>query len=162
MSGLPTFLFPSFHNIDNDVPDKTKTASDAVTFILTGQFLAAQGGFTSGYSQNNALTGTASSLAGSLLGGFLNSYAGDYVRSLELRQVGAYTKFNLSGKVNNFRYTIGGTTEVFSDISRANLKIEYPFFQKLFLRLERKEALSETNNTSEMINELGLKYQFEF
>jgi len=149
-------------NIENDIPDKTKTASDAVTFILTGQFLAAQGGFTSGSSQNNALTGTASSLAGSLLGGFLNSYAGDYVRSLELRQVGAYTKFNLSGKVNNFRYTIGGTTDVFSDISRANVKIEYPFFQKLFLRLERKEALTETNNTSEMINELGLKYQFEF
>jgi hypothetical protein len=149
-------------NIENDIPDKTKTASDAVTFILTGQFLAAQGGFASGSSQNNALTGTASSLAGSLLGGFLNSYAGDYVRSLELRQVGGYTKFNLSGKVNNFRYTIGGTTDVFSDISRANVKIEYPFFQKLFLRLERKEALTETNNTSEMINELGLKYQFEF
>jgi hypothetical protein len=103
------------------------------------------------------LTGTASSLAGSLLGGLLNSYAGDYVRSLELRQVGGYTKFNLSGKVNNFRYTIGGTTDVFSDFSRANVKIEYPFFQRLFLRLERKEALTETNNTSEMINELGLK-----
>ena len=30
-------------NIDNDVPDKTKSASDAVTFILTGQFLGAPG-----------------------------------------------------------------------------------------------------------------------
>ncbi len=149
-------------NIDNDVPDKTKSASDAITFILTGQFLGAQGGFASGSSQNNALTGTASSLAGSLLGGLLNSYAGDYIRSLELRQVGTYTKFNLSGRVNNFRYSVGGTTDVFSDLSRANLKIEYPFFQKLFLRLERKEAITETNNTSEMINELGLKYQFEF
>ncbi|MGA8264558.1 MAG: hypothetical protein WB779_08970, partial [Ignavibacteriaceae bacterium] len=84
------------------------------------------------------------------------------IRSLELRQVGTYTKFNLSGRVNNFRYSVGGTTDVFSDLSRANLKIEYPFFQKLFLRLERKEAITETNNTSEMINELGLKYQFEF
>jgi len=149
-------------NIDNDIPDKTKSASDAVTFILTGQFLAPQGGFTSGSSQNSALAGTASSLAGSLLGGFLNSYAGDYIRRLELRQVGTYTKFNLSGRVNNFRYTIGGTTDVFSDLTRANVKIEYPFFQKLFLRLERKEAITETNNTSEMINELGLKYQFEF
>ena len=149
-------------NIDNDVPDKTRSASDAISFILTGQFLAPQGGFASGSSQNNALTGTASSLAGSLLGGFLNSYAGDYIRSVELRQVGTYTKFNLSGKVNNFRYSVGGTTDVFSDLSRANVKIEYPFFQKLFLRLERKEAITETNNTSEMINELGLKYQFEF
>lgn len=148
-------------NIQNDIVDKTKDASDAVMFIVTGQFLGQQGGISSG-AQTSTVTGTASSLAGSLLGGFLNSYAGDYVRSVELRRVGSYTKFNLSGKVNNFRYTVGGTTDVFSDLSRANVKIEYPFFQKLFLRLERKEAITETNNTSEMINELGLKYKFEF
>ncbi len=149
-------------NIENDIPDKTKDASDAVTFIVTGQFLGKQGGFVSGSSQNNAFTGTASSIAGSLLGGFLNSYAGDYVRSVELRSVGSYTRFNLSGRVNNFRYSFGGTTDVFSDLSRANVKIEYPFFQKLLLRLERKEAITQTNNTSQMVNELGLKYKFEF
>jgi len=148
-------------NIQNDVIDKSRDASDAVMFIVTGQFLGQQGGISSG-AQTSTVAGTASSLAGSLLGGFLNSYAGDYVRSVELRRVGSYTKFNLSGKVNNFRYSIGGTTDVFSDLSRANLKIEYPFFQKLLLRLERKEAVTETNNTSEMINELGLKYKFEF
>lgn len=148
-------------NIQNDVIDKTKDASDAVMFIVTGQFLGQQGGISSG-TQTSAVAGTASSLAGSLLGGFLNSYAGDYVRRVELRRVGSYTKFNLSGKVNNFRYSVGGTTDVFSDLSRANVKIEYPFFQKLLLRLERKEAITETNNTSEMINELGLKYKFEF
>ncbi len=148
-------------NIQNGVIDKTKDASDAVMFIVTGQFLGRQGGISSG-AQTSTVAGTASSLAGSLLGGFLNSYAGDYVRSVELRRVGSYTKFNLSGKVNNFRYSVGGTTDVFSDLSRANLKIEYPFFEKLLLRLERKEAVTETNNTSEMINELGLKYKFEF
>ena len=148
-------------NIQNDVIDKSRDASDAVMFIVTGQFLGQQGGISSG-AQTSTVAGTASSLAGSLLGGFLNSYAGDYVRSVELRRVGSFTKFNLSGKVNNFRYSIGGTTDVFSDLSRANLKIEYPFFQKLLLRLERKEAVTETNNTSEMINELGLKYKFEF
>jgi len=148
-------------NIDNDIMDKTKDASDAIMFIVTGQFLNSQGGF-SGASQNSAFESTASTLAGSLLGGFLNSYAGDYVRSVELRRVGSNTKFNLSGRVNNFRYSIGGTTDVFSDLSRANLKIEYPFFEKLLLRLERKESLTETSNSSEMINELGLKYKFEF
>lgn len=148
-------------NIDNDIADKTKDASDAIMFIVTGQFLNSQGGF-SGASQNSAFESTASTLAGSLLGGFLNSYAGDYVRSVELRRVGSNTKFNLTGRVNNFRYSIGGTTDVFSDLSRANLRIEYPFFEKLFLRLERKESLTETNNTSGMINELGLKYKFEF
>jgi hypothetical protein len=30
------------------------------------------------------------------------------------------------------------------------------------MRLERKEALSKTQYSDEMINELGLKYRFEF
>ena len=30
------------------------------------------------------------------------------------------------------------------------------------MRIERKEALSETKYINEMINELGLKYRFEF
>lgn len=148
-------------NIENDIPDKTKDASDAITFLVTNSFLNSQGGFSNS-TQNNAFASTASSIAGSLLGNFLNSYTGDYIKSLELRRVGSNTKFNLSGRVNNFRYSIGGTTEIFSDLTRANVKIEYPFFQKLFLRLERKEAITETNNTSEMVNELGLKYKFEF
>ncbi len=147
-------------NIDKDVPDLTKDASDAIMFIVTGHFTTSEEGFTT--QQSNALSGTASSIAGSLIGGLLNSYAGDYIRSVELKQVGAYTKFSLSGKVNKFKYTIGGTTEVFQDIGRTNIRIEYPFFQKFFIRVERKESLTESNLLREMINELGLKYKFEF
>ena len=148
-------------NIIKDVPDLTKDASDAIMFIVTGHFATTKEGFAN-TQQTNALTGTASTIAGSLIGGLLNSYAGDYIRSVELKQVGAYTKFSLSGKVNKFKYTIGGTTEVFQDLSRTNIRIEYPFFQKFFIRVERKEALTESGLLREMINELGIKYKFEF
>ena len=146
------------NNIENDTPDPTKSASDAVLFILAGRF-------TEGASQQdrNAAASTAASLAGSVLGGFLNKQLGDIVRRIEIRQVGASTKFNLIGKAGDVQYTIGGSTDVFQDISQANVKLEYPLTNNLLLRLERKQSVTEkTNNINEMINELGLKYKFEF
>ena len=162
-------------NINNNTPDQSKDVSDAVMFILTGKFASdlntqqqtqalTQSGTIN--PQTSALTGTATatatSLAGSLLGGFLNQYLGDYVRSVELRSIGSTTKFNLVGRVKDFRYSIGGSTDVFQDLSQANVKIEYPLYQNLLLRLERKDAITQTSISNEMVNELGLKYRFEF
>ncbi len=150
-------VYSTNYNIDNDLPDANRDASDAVMFILTGNF-------TDGVSQQdrNAAASTATSLAGSLFSGLLNKQFGDYVRSLQLRQVGATTKFSLMGKAGNFRYEIGGSTDVFQDLSQASVKIEYPFYKNFVIRIERKEAISQTTVASEMINELGLKYRFEF
>lgn len=148
-------------NIDNDKPDPTKDAVDALMFIATGKF---QADLTQNEKSDAAgqFSSTATTIAGSLIGGVLNSYLGDYVRSVELRQVGTQTKFNLSGKVNKFKYTVGGTTSVFEDFSHANVRIEYPLIENLSMRFERKEAINEMGITNEMVNELGLKYKFEF
>jgi hypothetical protein len=146
-------------NIENNTPDPTKTPSDAIFFILTGNF-------TEGASQQDryAAASTAASLAGSVLGGFLNKQFGDIIKRVELRQVGTTTKFNLVGKAGDIRYSVGGTTNVFQDISQANVKLEYPITNNLLLRLERKQSVTDanTNNINEMVNELGLKYKFEF
>jgi hypothetical protein len=147
------------NNIENDTPDPSKSASDAVLFILAGRF-------TEGASQQdrNAAASTAASLAGSVIGGFLNKQLGDVVRRIEIRQVGASTRFNLIGKAGKWQYTIGGSTDVFQDLSQANVKVEYPLTNSLLIRVERKQSVTETNNNNinEMINELGLKYKFEF
>ncbi len=146
------------NNIENNNPDPTKTASDAVLFILAGKF-------TEGATQQdrNAAASTAASLAGSVVGGFLNRQFGDVVRRVELRQVGTQTKFNLVGKAGDINYSIGGSTNVFQDISQANVKLEYPITNQLLIRLERKQSVTETTaNITEMINEIALKYKFEF
>ncbi len=146
------------NNIENNNPDPTKTASDAVLFILAGKF-------TEGATQQdrNAAASTAASLAGSVVGGFLNKQFGDVIRRVELRQVGAVTKFNLVGKAGDINYSVGGSTNVFQDISQANIKLEYPITNQLLIRLERKQSVTETTaNINEMINELALKYKFEF
>ncbi len=151
-------------NIRNNIPDVTKDAGDAISFVLVGKFtedLTSQDR-SSAAGEVGPIAGAATSLAGSLLGGFLNQQLGDYVRNLEIRAVGAETRFNLSGRVKNFRYSFGGSTDVFSDLSQANIKIEYPFTDNLIIRFERLDAF-ETNSTNiEKINEVGLRYRFEF
>lgn len=143
--------------IESDEPDPTKSTTDAFLFIIAGRFT--DGATT---QELNAAANTVASLAGSVLGGFLNRYLGDYVRSVQLRQIGSETKFNLIGRVGSFRYDIGGSTDVFQDLSRANVKIEYPIIPRLLLRLERKEAINETTLSNDMFNELGLKYRIDF
>lgn len=151
-------------NIQNGTPSGDKDKSDAVWFVLTGKFTKdlTSTEKSSAVGQSDFITGTATSLAGSLLGGLLNEYLGDYVRSFEITSVGTATKFNLSGSVSNFKYTIGGSTNVFQDLSSANIRIEYLITEKFLIRVERKEALNENTFSGEMINEMGLKYRFEF
>jgi hypothetical protein len=144
-------------NIENNIPDPTKDASDAVMFMILNKF---NDNVTQ--QERNMVSTYAASFAGSIVGGFLNRQLGDYVKSLEIRQTGIDTKFILAGRAGKFRYSIGGSTTVFQDLGLANVKIEYPITRSFFMRLERKEALSETKLINEMINELGLKYRFEF
>jgi hypothetical protein len=149
-------------NIDNNIPDPTKDASDAAMFLVAGKF-ASDMTPQDKNAASSQLSSTAASMAGGILGGVLNRQLGDYVRSVELRRVGTVTKFNISGTLPwKLRYSIGGTTDVFQDLSQANIKFEYPLLKSLLLRLERKQSVTETTSSPEMINELGLKYKFEF
>jgi hypothetical protein len=151
-------VYVGTENIQKDQRDETKTPTDALFFIIAGKF-------TDGATlqERSTVASTATSFAGSLIGNVLNQYLGDYVRSLQLRQFGDQTKFNLIGRVGNFRYEIGGTTEVFQDLSRANVKIELPIKQRLILRLERKESFTDQSTVNaSLYNEFGVKYKFEF
>jgi len=145
-------------NIQKEQRDESKTPTDALFFIIAGKF-------TDGATlqERNTVASTATSFAGSIIGNVLNQYLGDYVRSVQLRQFGDQTKFSLIGKIGNFRYEIGGTTEVFQDLSRANVKIELPIQQRLILRLERKESFTDQSTVNaSLYNEFGVKYKFEF
>jgi hypothetical protein len=159
-------VYVGSEDIANNRPDPTKDVTSAMFFVLTGKFDLTDQQSQASNNSANALSGitssTTTSFAGSLIGGVLNHYLGDYVRGVELRSVGSTTKFNLVGKVKNFRYSIGGSTDVFQDFSQANVMIEYPIIKNLLLRLERKEGITQTSVSNQMINELGLKYRFEF
>jgi len=145
-------------SIADNTPSPIYDASDAVMFILRDEFYK-----NDDQQKGNEIASVAASFAGSLVGGFLNEQFGDAIKTVQLRQVGTATVISLVGRAGDFRYEIGTSTDVYQDLSRANVKIQYPVTRKLFLRLERKESINrESTYTNEMINEVGIKYIFEF
>ncbi|MGB5530140.1 MAG: hypothetical protein WBQ32_09220 [Ignavibacteriaceae bacterium] len=138
--------------------DPSKTSSDAMFFIIVNKFPE-----DATLQESNLAVSTAASLAGSIVGNVLNEKLGDVVRSVNVQQVGTDTKISLIGKVEEFRYEIGGTSQVFQDLSRANVKIERSvIFPNLIVRFDRREPSYQSATFSEMIIELGLKYSFIF
>ncbi len=156
-------VYVGARNIENNVPDERYDASDALSFILVNQF---KGDLTAENRQqvaNQTIGATAAtSLLGSLLTGFVNQAVGDVVNNIQLSQAGEYTKFAVSGRFSNFKYSFGGTTEVFQNINKANLRVDYFFNPSFLIRLERKDPVVQTYGIEDKITELGLKYRFEF
>ncbi|MGK9367702.1 hypothetical protein ACSSWA_02240 [Melioribacter sp. Ez-97] len=151
-------------NIQSNVRETKYDYSDAFSFILFGKFkndLTAQDrAETAGILSD--FQSTATSFLGSLLTNFVNSAVGDLVNNIQISRTGDQTKFRFSGKIQNLRYSFGGTTEVFQNINKANIKIEYPFNPSFLIRLERKDPIIQTPGLDEKVNELALKYKFEF
>ncbi len=151
-------VYKSRRNSNQYELDATKSVSDAMFFIIVNKFPE-----DASIQETNFAASTAASLAGSIVGTVLNEKLGDVVRSVNVQQVGTETVFSLVGKVEDFRYEIGGTSQVFQDLSRATVKIEHPLlFPNLVIRFYRTEPPYQSTTYSEMINELGLKYSFVF
>ncbi|HCY75667.1 MAG TPA: hypothetical protein DHV28_07070 [Ignavibacteriales bacterium] len=145
--------------IEEDKKDPTKNATDAMYFLIIGKFP----GDDNSQQDKNLVASTSTALAGSLLGEVLNQYFDNYIKGFQLRQTGTETKFNLLGQVWKIKYQIGGSTEVLQDLSRANVKMEYPITERLQLRLERKESENQTSSINNpLFFEGGFKYNFEF
>lgn len=151
-------------NIQSDTRDTRYDNADAFAFILTGKFkddlTASDKASVAG--QTNALGSTATSFLGPILTNFVNGAVGDLVSNISVSQSGEYTKFALSGKYQKLKYSFGGTTEVFQNFSKANIKFEYLFNPRFLIRVERKDPVVNNYNYEDKINELGLKYRFEF
>jgi hypothetical protein len=150
-------------DIQNNVRDSQHDYSDAFSFILFGKFkndLTVQDKTNLAGNSPNILGSTATSFLGSVLSSFVNSAVGDLINNIQINDTGEYTKFNLSGRIQNLRYSFGGTTEVFQNIGKANFKLEYG--STFLIRLERKDPIVQNYSLEEKINEIALKYKFEF
>lgn len=156
-------VYVGARNIENNIPDERYDASDAISFILVNQFksdLTAQN--KQDVANQTIGVNTATSLLGSILTGYVNSAVGDVVNNIQLSKTGEYTKFAVSGRFSNFKYSFGGTTELFQNINKANLRIDYLFNPNFLIRLERKDPLVRSFGIDDKITEMGLKYRFEF
>lgn len=150
-------------NIQNNIRDTRYDYADAFSFILTGKF---KDDLTVQDKTNVAgqtLGSTGYSLLGSVLTNYLNSSVGDLVNNIQINQTGYATKFSLSGKIQNLRYSFGGTTEVFQNIGKANLKLDWsPLGPSFLIRIERRDPVVSPFGSEDKISEFALKYRFEF
>jgi len=151
-------------SIDGTV-DRSKDASDVVAFILLGKFkedLTAEDKTGALSNWGGTFQSAASSLLGSVVTNFANSILGDVLRNVEFKKFGEETRFSFEGRVKDVRFKVGGGTDVFQNFALANIQIEYPVSERLFLRLVRKPTQMQVSRSTEMINEIGLKYKVEF
>ncbi|RMD48106.1 MAG: hypothetical protein D6830_07540, partial [Ignavibacteria bacterium] len=152
-------IYMGSRNIENKSRETRYDISDAILFIYIGRF---KEDLTA--NDKNKLAGlgnTATSFLGSALTSIINSAVGDVVSDIQVDQSGLDTKIMISGRYQNIRYSVGGTTRI-QNISEANLKIEYLLLPNLLLRLERKDPVVESFGIDEKISELGLKYRIQF
>lgn len=155
-------IYRGQRNITNNTPDLRYSAIDAISFIIIGKFPE---DFTLGDRQtlSSSVTSNAvNSFLGQALTALVNSKVGDVINDIQLSNTGQNTRFNVSGKIENFRYSIGGTQEIFQNLTKSNIKVEYLFNKNFLVRLERKEPIVQTSGLEEKINEFGLKYIFVF
>lgn len=159
-------VYVGARNIQNNVRDTRYDYADAFSFIIMGKFkddLTAQDKAVVAGETQNAIGSTATSFLGTVLTSFVNSAVGDLINNISISSSGEKTKFSLSGRYDNFSYSLGGTTETFSNPSNANLMLEYRFYPtNLKARFERKDPIIKTYGLDNKILEMALKYKFEF
>jgi autotransporter translocation and assembly factor TamB len=151
-------------NGQSDVRDTRYDYADAFSFIIFGKFkdeLTAQDK-TSFAGQSNAFGSTATSLLGSLLSNFVNTQVGDLINNIQISQYGYYTKFSVSGRIQNFSYSIGGTTETFQSLSKAIFGLRYNFTPRFSMSFDRKDPIGTQYSLDDKILEFLIKYKFEF
>jgi hypothetical protein len=158
------FVYVGASQIENDIPDLKYDQSNALTFIIFDQLnldLNDEQKSTLGAMTENA----AYSLLGSQLTSYLNSTLGGLISNIRLNKYSGRDSYKLlfSGKYNNIRYSFGGSfgQTDYLQLSKADIKVEYLFNPNFLIRLEQKSPIIETT-TEERVQELALKYKFEF
>lgn len=152
-------------DIESDIPDPKYDESNALTFVIFDQLdldLNAEQKSTLGAMTENA----AFSLLGSQLTSYLNSTLGGIISNIKLNRYSGRDSYKLlfSGKYNNIRYSFGGSFGSQTDylqLSKADIKVEYLFNRNFLIRIEQKDPIIKTT-AEEKIQEVGLKYKFEF
>jgi hypothetical protein len=158
-------VYSGQRNIDDGIPDLRYDAKNALSFILIGKPNFTLGAESGGTFADDIAVEAATSFLGSTLTSLLNSRIGDAINDIKFQRDAVdqnHYQFDVSGRIQNVRYSIGGNTKNFNNLSQANLKIEYLFNQNFLIRAERKSALRDITNEAAKISELGLRYIFVF
>jgi len=148
-------IYSGTQNIEYNVPNPQYSNLDAMYFIIFGTF--------SSDTENAGIAKSAGySMFGSLFTSMVNARLGNIVNNVNINQTGKSTRFNVSGRYQKVRYTVGATVEEISDWTQANAKLEYLFNPQFIMRVERKNSVISNSYNPQKINEFGVMYRFNF
>ncbi len=142
-------------NIENNIHDPSYSLTDAIAFIIRGNLSADEKTTTDSQLEN-----AAKSVLGPLMTGLANSAVGDAINRIDVGQSGEYTQINISGRWKGLKYTVGSPYEKI-ELNNINMKLEYNYL-RFIVRYERKQPFFKSIGLEKQIDELGLKYKFEF
>ncbi|MDA3860491.1 MAG: hypothetical protein PF445_04635 [Melioribacteraceae bacterium] len=147
-------IYSGAQNIDFNVSNPQYTSLDAMYFLIFGTF--------STDSENASIAKSAGySMLGSAVTSVANAKFGNFVNNVNINQTGKQTRIDISGRVQKFRYTVGGAMEM-ADWSQANAKIEYLISPQFIMRVERKDPVISSSSDAEKVDEVGVMYRFTF
>jgi hypothetical protein len=148
-------IYSGEQNIEYNVPNPQYSNLDAMYFIIFGSF-------SSDTENANIAKSAGYSMLGSAFTSVLNARFGNIFNNVNINQTGKSTRFNVSGSIQQFRYTLGSTVEELSDWTQANAKLEYLFNPQLIMRVERKNPVISSSYNTQKTYEFGVMYRFAF
>lgn len=152
-------IYSGTQNIEYDVPNPQYSNLDAMYFIIFGTF-------STDTENTNIATSAGYSMLGSAFTSVLNSKLGNIINNVNINQTGISTRFNVSGRYEKVRYTVGSTYTSGSSLGwtqQANAKLEYLFSPQFIMRAERKDPVISTDISNvQKIYEFGVMYRFTF
>jgi len=138
--------------------------SDAISFLVTGRF---KDELTSGevamFTENLWSSAGASLLSTAVSGvitDILRDVLGGFITSTEFGYYSGFKGLRITGNIGGAVIQFGG--DIFTDISKSVVVIQYPIFKKIFggnLTIEYQRKPIQFYQEKEIVNKLGLYYR---
>ncbi len=138
--------------------------SDAISFLITGRFKdELTRGEATAFTENLWSSTGASLLSGAVSGvitDVLRDVLGGFITSTEFGYYSGFKGLRITGNIGGAVVQFGG--DIFTDISKSVVVVQYPLFRKFFggnLTVEYQRKPIQFYQEKEIVNKLGLYYR---
>ncbi|MFN3134075.1 MAG: translocation/assembly module TamB domain-containing protein, partial [Candidatus Kryptonium sp.] len=138
--------------------------SDAISFLVTGRFKDELSRSEVGLFTENLWSSTASGLLSGVVSGVvtdvLRDVLGGVVTAAEFGYYSGFKGLRITGNIGGAVVQIGG--DIFTDISKSVVVVQYPLFKKFFggnFTIEYQRKPIQFYQEKEILNKLGLYYR---
>jgi hypothetical protein len=138
--------------------------ADAIAFIITGRFKDELTGPESATLASDLWRSTGPSVLSQAVSGFLTDIlrdvSGGFITGAEINYTGRLKGLRVTSVIGRAIIELGG--EIFTDISRTNISVQYPLWGNLMLEYQRRSIETiQSLQEREMANTLKIYYRIK-